>query len=74
MILQDVVTKSNRSTLPLFAVTVGLLMGPPFDLVHCLAVYWHEGMDSLDVLHASTRCRANVNASLAERASVSVSA
>lgn len=30
-------------------------MGPPHDPLHCLALYWHGGIDGLDVLHVSTR-------------------
>lgn len=40
--------------MPLFAL-VGLNMGPPLALVHCLALYWHGGTYGLDVPHVSTR-------------------
>lgn len=29
--------------MPLVAI-VGLTMGPPFDHLHCLALYWHEAL------------------------------
>lgn len=35
-------------------------MGPPsWTPMHCLALYWHGGIDGLDVLHASTRQRSH---------------
>lgn len=48
----------QASWMPLFAI-VGLIMGPPLDLLHCLALYWHGGIDGLDVLHVSTRHRSH---------------
>lgn len=44
--------------MPLVAIA-GLIMGPPFDHLHCLALYWHGGIDGLDVLHVSTRHRSH---------------
>lgn len=50
--------KTWASWMPLVAI-VGLNMGPPLDLLHCLTLYWHGGIDGLDVLHVSTRHRSH---------------